>query len=218
LNVSDALRARTSIRAFLDRPVASSLIRELLESANFSPSGGNIQPWRIYVINGPVMPRFLAHLGERTEPEEPAYDVYPPKLKEPYRSSRYRCGEDMYALLGIPREDRPARLRQLERNFRFFDAPAALFCFVDRIMGPPQWSDLGMFLQSFMLAATEAGLSTCAQECWATRPAAVTDFVEAPPELTLFCGMSVGYADPDAAVNRLRTDREPLDTWATFLE
>ena len=218
LDVSAALRARTSIRAFLDRPVADDLIRELLTSASYAPSGGNLQPWRIYVLNGPVMPRFLAHLSERTEPEEPAYAVYPPKLKEPYRSSRFKCGEDMYALLGIPRDDRPARLRHFARNFRFFDAPAALFCFVDRIMGPPQWSDLGMFLQSFMLAAQEAGLSTCAQECWATRPEAVTEFVAAPPELTLFCGMAMGYANPDAPVNRLRTDREPLEAWATFLQ
>ena len=150
-------------------------------------------------------------------PEEPAYDVYPPALKEPYRSQRFKVGEDMYALLGIPREDKPARLRHLARNFRFFDAPAAFFCFVDRVMGPPQWSDLGMFLQSFMLLAQEAGLDTCAQEAWANRAQMVSDFVNAPEELMLFCGMAIGYANPDAPVNALVADRDPLESWTTFV-
>lgn len=217
MTVSEAVRTRRSVRAFLETPVPDATLRELLEKAARAPSGGNLQPWRIYVINGETMGRFLAYVESRSEREAPAYAIYPPKLKEPYRSSRYRIGEDMYALLGIPREDRAARLAHLARNYRFFDAPAALFCFVDRVMGPPQWSDLGMFLQTFMLLAQEAGLDTCAQESWANRPDTVASFVEAPEELTLFCGVAIGHADPDAPVNRLVSDREPLSAWATFV-
>lgn len=218
MNVSEAMRRRKTIRNFLDTPVDDALIRELLEKAARAPSGGNLQPWRVYVLNGPVIPRFLSFLESRNEPETPEYDVYPPKLKEPYRSSRFELAESMYALLEIPREDKPARLAHVARNFRFFDAPAAFFCFVDRIMGPPQWSDLGMFLQSFMLLAQEAGLDTCPQEAWATRPKSVAEFVDAPPELMLFCGMAMGYANPNAPVNALVSKREPIERWATFLE
>ena len=217
MNVSDAVQRRKSIRNFLDTPVEDSLIRELLEKAARSPSGGNLQPWRIYVINGPVMPRFLSFLDQRNEDEVPEYDIYPPKLKDPYRTSRFKLAEDMYALLEIPREDKPARLAHVARNFQFFDAPAAFFCFVDRIMGPPQWSDLGMFLQTFMLLAQEAGLDTCPQEAWAAKPQSVSEFVNAPEELMLFCGMAIGHANPDAPVNSLVSEREPLDQWATFL-
>ena len=113
----------------------------------------------------------------------------------------------MYALLGIGREDKSARFAHLARNFSFFDAPAAFFCFVDRQMGPPQWSDLGMFLQTFMLLAEEAGLSTCAQEAWANRPISVAEFVNAGPELMLFCGMAIGYKDDSKNVNQLVSDR-----------
>lgn len=218
MNVTEALRARTSIRNFLDTPVDDAAIRDLLRDASWAPSGGNLQPWRIYVINGPVMQRLHDFLNEREEQATPAYPVYPPNLKEPYRSSRYKVAEDMYALLGIPREDKPARLAHVARNFTFFDAPTALFCFTDRIMGPPQWADLGMFLQSFMLLAQSAGLSTCAQEAWARKSEAVTDFVQAPPELTLFCGLALGHANPDAPVNSLRTERAQLDEWTTFVE
>ena len=89
--------------------------------------------------------------------------VYPQPLGEPYRTARFELGEQMYATIGIPRDNRAARLEQLAKNYDFFGAPATIFCFVDRQMGPPQWSDLGMFLQTFMLAATAAGLDTCPQ-------------------------------------------------------
>jgi len=163
------------------------------------------------------MQRFHDHLASQTEREAPAYDVYPPNLSEPYRSRRFKVGEDMYALLGIPRDDKAARLAHLARNFLFFDAPAGFFCYVDKSMGPPQWADLGMFLQTFMLLAEEAGLATCAQEAWATRPNAVTSFTGAPAEQVLFCGMAIGYPNLQAPVNRLVSDRDELSTWATFL-
>ena len=216
MKVSDAVAQRKSIRAFLKTPVDNTLIADLLSRAARAPSGGNLQPWRLFIINGKAMTDFLAHLEDRDPREQPAYRIYPENLPSPYRDSRFKVGEDMYALLGIPREDKAARLKHLARNFRFFDAPAAFFCFVDGRMGPPQWSDLGMFLQTFMLLAEEAGLSTCAQEAWASRPEAVSSFVAAPPELMLFCGMAMGYP-ADAPVNQLVTDREPLDAWATFV-
>ena len=180
MKVSDAVMSRRSIRAFTAEPVENAQLRRLLEKAARAPSGGNVQPWRVYVINGPSMRRFRDFLATRTAPETPAYAIYPENLKEPYRSSRFKVGEDMYALLGIPREDRGARIRRLMENYNFFGAPAALFCFVDRQMGPPQWSDLGMFLQTFMLLAREAGLDTCAQEAWSTRPDTVAEFVRCP--------------------------------------
>ena len=217
MKVSDAVAARRSIRKFLDTPVDNEVIAELLTKAARAPSGGNLQPWRVFVVNGERMAEFQSFLNSYEGKEKPAYAVYPPDLKSPYRDSRFKVGEDMYALLGIPREDKPARFAHLARNYDFFDAPAGFFCFIDRQMGPPQWSDLGMFLQSFMLLAQEAGLDTCAQEAWAMRSGAVTEFVGADPELMLFCGMAIGHRDPDAPVNTLVSDREPLENWARFV-
>ena len=164
MKVSEAIKNRHSVRAFLNNPVSTELIKKLLEQSSRSPSGGNLQPWKIYVINDDSMKNFLKFQSEWSEPETPAYDIYPRELKEPYKSFSKKVGEQMYGSLGIAREDKEARWAQVLKNYEFFGAPAALFCFVDRQMGPPQWSDLGMFLQTFMLLAQEHGLDTCAQE------------------------------------------------------
>ncbi len=217
MDVTAAIQARSSIRSFLPTAVADETLRSLLEVASRAPSGGNVQPWRVYVVNGESMARLREHLVGQPPIEAPEYDIYPPKLTEPYRTNRYTIGEQMYATLGIAREDKTGRLRQFAHNGEFFGAPAALFCFVDRQMGPPQWSDLGMFLQTFMLLAVDAGLATCAQEYWSVRHGAITSFVGAPDEEMLFCGMAIGYADAAAPINELRSERMPLDEWARFV-
>ena len=218
MDVTEAVDSRKSIRAFLDKAVDDSLIKELLEKSSRAASGGNLQPWKIYVINGKTMNSFHKFQSEWTEPETPAYAIYPENLKEPYKTSRYEVADDMYSLLGIEREDKEARFKQVLKNYQFFGAPAAFFCFVDRQMGRPQWSDLGMFLQTFMLLAREAGLDTCPQEAWAMKQESVTAFVEAPDELMLFCGMAIGYQDVSEKVNELRTTRRPIEDWATFIQ
>jgi len=217
MNVSDAVSQRSSIRSFLSRRVPDKIIKDLLLKSSRSPSGGNVQPWKIFVINNSAMSEFLEYQKNWTDPEVPAYEIYPPKLKEPYRSSRFQLGEQMYELLGIGRENKDARVAQVMENFRFFGAPCAFFCFIDRQMGPPQWSDLGMFLQTFMLLAKEAGLDTCAQEAWSMKHDSVSKFVKAEDSDILFCGMAIGYRDESAAVNSLKSERRPLKEWAKFL-
>ncbi|MDC1110372.1 nitroreductase [Gammaproteobacteria bacterium] len=217
MNVSDAVKNRLSVRSFKNLPVEDSLVSELLSMASRSPSGGNLQPWKIFVLNNSAMQHFLEFQKNWTEPEIPAYDIYPEKLKEPYRTSRYELGEQMYELLGIGRDDKEARIAQVMENFRFFGAPCAFFCFVDRQMGPPQWSDLGMFLQTFMLLAKEAGLDTCAQEAWSMKHDSVSKFVKAEDSDILFCGMAIGYRDESAVVNSLKSERRPIKEWAKFL-
>ncbi|MDA8543963.1 nitroreductase [Gammaproteobacteria bacterium] len=217
MNVTEAVLTRSSIRSYLNKPVSNDLLKVLLEKSSRSASGGNLQPWKIFVINNSSMGAFLNFQENWSEPELPAYDIYPPKLKEPYRTSRFELGEQMYELLGIDREDKEGRISQVMENFRFFGAPCAFFCFVDRQMGPPQWSDLGMFLQTFMLLAKETGLDTCAQEAWSMKHDSVSKFVKAEDSDILFCGMAIGYRDNNAIINSLKSERRPLNEWAKFV-
>ena len=161
--LTEIIKSRKSVRAYLDKPVSNDLIKELLIKASQSPSGGNLQPWKIYIINEQSMEDFLKFQKNWKGKEEPPYPIYPEKLKEPYRTSRNQMGEDMYSLIGIERDDKLGRMNQMLKNFDFFGAPAGLFCIVDKQMGLPQWSDLGMFLQTFMLLAVDSDLDNCAQ-------------------------------------------------------
>ncbi|MCC6653284.1 MAG: nitroreductase [Candidatus Eisenbacteria bacterium] len=221
MHVQDALATRLSVRDFLPTPVSGELIREILITAARAPSGGNLQPWHIAVIAGEPLTRLRSLMIDRVaacpEGEPVEYDIYPPSLHSPYRERRFEVGEDMYRLLGIAREDKAARRAWFARNYQFFGAPLALFCSVDRRMGPPQWSDLGMFLQSVMLLLRERGLDSCPQECWSLYHETVGRFIALPPERLLFCGMAIGYRNPDHPVNRLASKRAPLTEFAEFM-
>ena len=213
MDVAEAVKKRISTRAFKPDPVPGETVRRLLQLAAQAPSGGNLQPWRVSALAGEALAAFKALVA--TSPmEEPEYEVYPASLWDPFRTRRFVCGEDLYASIEIPREDRPARLRQLARNGDFFGAPVGLFFCLDRKLGPPQWSDLGMFMQSFMLLAVAEGLATCPQEYWARYPKTVGRFVDLPDDHMLFSGMALGYADESHPINNWRTRRDPLADWA----
>jgi nitroreductase len=220
MNVSTAIDTRMSCRAFLATPVPRQTIVNILEAAKRAPSGGNLQPWRVHVLTGEPLAQFVALIRSKL-PAQPTgegteYHVYPPDLHEPYRSRRFKCGEDLYATIGITRDNKLGRLRQFARNYEFFGAPVALFFSVDRRMGQDQWADIGMFMQNIMLLAREHDLHTCPQEAWAVWHKTLTGFLPIPQEHMLFCGMALGYRDETAPINTLRTDRAPLEEFATL--
>ena len=221
LTVTEALKARTSVRAFSDKPVGECTVHELLEAARWSPSGGNLQPWKVIVVAG-AQRDAVARLASTTIMENPAgeadeYPIYPKGLGEPYRSRRYEVGEAMYVLLGIPKEDRAARLQWVIRNFEFFGAPVGLFFVIERSMGHGQWAHLGMFMQSLALVAQEAGLATCMQESWGMVRKTLHRHFELTDDQVIYCGMALGYGDSDEAVNTLRTARAEVGEFASLL-
>lgn len=217
MNVSEAVERRISIRAFKPDPVPGKLVREILEAAARAPSGGNLQPWRVYALAGAPLEALKAQVRANPMGEPPEYDVYPANLWDPLRTRRYECGEDLYATIGIGRDDKPGRLRQLAKNGELFGAPVGLFFCLDRKVGPPQWADVGMFMQTVMLLAVERGLDTCAQEYWARYPQTVAKAVNLPEDHMLFSGMALGWRDETAPINTLRTRRDPLEAWGELI-
>ncbi|MCK0070690.1 nitroreductase [Kordiimonas laminariae] len=221
MKVTDALNSRISTRAFLDTPVSKETITELLERASHSPSGGNLQPWKVIVVAGEEkeaasMAAKMALANNPKGEAEGELSIYPTDLKEPYRSRRYKVGEDMYALLGIPREDKAARFQWLVNNFDFFGAPVGLFFVMDECMGKGQFAHLGMFMQSIALVAAEMGLATCMQEAWGMARTSLHKHFELPETDVLYCGMALGFADNDAEVNQLKTDRASVEEFTSF--
>ena len=220
MNVSEAVASRRSVRGFRDTPVDPAVIRRVVEKAGRAPSGGNVQPWHIDVVAGAPLLELKAIMAKRIaeapggEPTE--YHIYPKELPEANKRYRFEVGEELYRALGIPREDKMQRLMWFARNFQFFGAPVALFCTVAKTMGPPQWSDLGMYLQTLMLLLREAGLDSCPQECWAIYPATIRAFLGTPDDRMLFTGMAIGFIDNADPANAARPGRAQLADFASF--
>jgi len=219
MDLDIALDTRRSARAFKDTPVPKELIEELLLRASRSPSGTNVQPWKVYVAMGKTRDRLSEELlaYRETHPEDGGKE-WPSEGKrmEPYISRMRKLGKDMYTLLEIPKGDKQANWNQWGRNYKFFDAPVGLIFTIDKDLDRTSWLDIGMFMQSLMLSATARGLDTCAQGAWNQFWKVTKDVMEIPDEEYVVCGMSLGYADETSPVNTLVAEREPLSSFAFF--
>ncbi|WP_367127204.1 nitroreductase [Saccharothrix sp. HUAS TT1] len=219
MDVYEAVTGRRAVRAFTDRPVPDEVLRRVLAAAAWSPSGSNLQPWHAYVVTGTPLAEIKERAGERVVAGDPwderEYEMYPAALGSPYRERRAAFGEQRYGSLGVTREDVEARQRAAAGNWDCFGAPAALFCYVDRDLGLPQWSDVGMFLQTVMLLLRAEGLHSCPQMAWSVYRKTVADVLSPPEGLILFCGVSIGYED--VAAHHPRTGRAPLAETVVFV-
>ena len=223
-HVDAAITSRRSVRAFLPTAVPNEVVRQILATAARAPSGTNIQPWRVYVLTGNRLKQLSdAILAAYNDPEiakahSEAYPYYPKEWVSPYIERRRKIGWDLYGLLGITREDKDKMRHQHGRNYLFFDAPVGLIFSIDRVLEQGSWLDYGMFLQNIMVAARGRGLDTCPQAAFNPCHRVIRETVQRPDNEELVCGMALGYADNDAVANRLTTEREPLNVWATFLD
>lgn len=215
MNVHEAVETRRSVRAFKADPVDKDLVWRVLSRALRAPSGGNLQPWQIVVVGDDRLRELkeavALRIGQNPDSDPMDYDIYPPHLSEPYSQRRFDMGNDLYALLGVPRGDLAGRAQWFRRNFEFFGAPLALFLTIDRQMGPPQWADLGILLQTIMLLLREEGLHSCPQESWARYPTTLRQHLEVADNHIIFCGLSIGYEDTNHPTARLATTRARPD-------
>lgn len=218
-SVTDAINTRITTRAFLDKPVPHDVLTGIFETARRTASGGNLQPWNVHVLTGKPLDTFrngVIAKAMKQDFEQETHPAYPSPLWEPMRSWRYKLGEDMYALLKIAKDDKPARLMQVAKNFTFFGAPVGILIVGDKRLGMPQHLDIGIYVQSLMMLAREQGMHTAPQGAWRSWPNSVKEFTGHSDDQEILVGMSMGYADPDQPVNDLVSDRAALEELVTF--
>ncbi len=221
MDLEDAIRTRRSMRGFLDKPVPRETVERILELAACAPSGSNIQPWKVVVVAGDAKRR-LSDAVRRLRAEDPdgdaaEYDYYMSRFREPYLARRRACGWGLYELAGIAKGDRDASLAFAGRNFDFWDAPVGMIFTLDKDMGQGAWVDLGMFLQTLMLAARGDGLHSCAQAAWRNYPNLLRRELGIGADETIVCGLSLGWLDETRPENALRTTREPVSAFARMI-
>lgn len=226
--VDQAITSRHSVRAFLDKAVATSDIKDILQVASRAPSGTNTQPWKVYVVTGnkrrEMIDRVVAAQLEIYESPEMAnqyhetFAYYPETWISPYIDRRRENGWGLYGLLGIQKGEKEKMATQQLRNYQLFDAPVALYFTVNKAMGIGSKMDISMMIQNVMVAAKARGLDTCPQAAWNHFHGIVLDVLNAPDDEELVCTVALGYADPDHIVNTFITPRASVDEFAVFLD
>ncbi len=217
-----AITSRRSVRAFLDTPVPRDTVEDILHVASQAPSGTNMQPWKVYVATGETLKRLtgdvLAAHGNGSFERRQTWKYYPDTFPEPYKTRRRAVGLGLYGLLGIEKGDGARMHQQMGRNYMFFDAPVGLMFTIDDRLEIGSWLDYGMFLQNIMIAARARGLDTCPQAAWPAYDKAIRPVLGIGDGETIVCGMALGYKDPEAIENTLVPEREPVESFTTFLD
>lgn len=219
MSFESLVHTRRSVRGFhRDRTVDEDTIREILELCQRAPSNCNVQPWRVWVLSGDARDRLSKALcarldaGDWGNPEDPI-DTF----KDEYRRLQVACAVEMYTAMNVARDDMEGRVRAQRRNFEFFDAPHVAIVAMEEHYDIGVSLDIGTWLQTFMLALVDRGLSSCPQAALRLYPDVVREEVGIPSTMRILCGVSFGYEDPDVPANRARQDREPLESNVTFL-
>ncbi|RVU18915.1 nitroreductase [Streptomyces antnestii] len=219
MDVYEAVDGRRAVRAFSDEPVPQEVLARVLTAATRAPSSGNLQPWHTYVVAGGPLAELKRRATARALAGDPGdereYPMYPAELTSPYTDRFAAAAAQRYEALGIVRDDpeRPMKIAAL--NSEAFGAPVVLFCYLDRTMGPGQWADAGMYLQTVMLLLRAEGLHSCPQVMWTMYRKTVSQLVGADDGLVLLCGVSVGFEKEGAP--RLRTARADMTETVSFI-
>ena len=217
--VSRALQERTSIRAFLDKPVPDHVLKRIFGLSQMSPSNCNVQPWQVYVVSGKeqeALKEKLVAEVKKGHPPNPDFN-WEIKYEGVHRDRQFGAAFALYGSMGIERQDKEGRMKAMLRNWEFFGAPHTVFFTMAKYMNIMGAVDLGIYAQSLALLMTDEGISSCMQGALGQYPDPIREHLNIPGDIGILFGMSFGYADPSEPVNTTRTDRVPLDAAVNFL-
>ena len=221
MNIKQLIESRYSVRSFLDKDVDFKKVKSILDTANSAPSGGNIQPWKVYVLGNNSKNELITQALNNYDTgvqEDIEYEIYPKPLAEEYKKRRSQCAADMYDALSIARDDIDTRLKQVRENFKFFGAPIGMIVTIDKSFAQNGWGHVGMFLQNLWLTAINEGLGVCLQESWSIYPKTVKKVIDCPDSEIIWCGIAMGYPNNEDPINNYRTSRDSLDTFTSFID
>ena len=197
MSLDEAIRRRRSVRGFLPDEVPDATLREVFELAQWAPSNCNVQPWTPHVVSGAALRRLrdaLVDAGMRDLPIKPDFRA-DPKFTGVHRERQVDAAQQLYGAMGVERRDLVGRKMAYVRNHACFDAPHAVFIFMDEAFGPREATDIGMYAQTLMLALTARGIASCAQGALSLFPDIVRAHLGVASDQKLLFGVSFGYED-----------------------
>jgi nitroreductase len=216
-DLDQIIAARRSVRGYRPEPVSDDILHEVLTLAQRAPSNCNVQPWRVYIASGPVLQSLRAALvAAATAGHAEAMSSSIDTFFGPYREKQVACAVELYGRMGIAREDRVGRQKAMLRNFEFFDAPHVAYVCMAKSFGIGVALDVGMYVQTLMLAMQSRGIGSCAQAALRAFPEVAAAHLGIPEDEQVLCGISFGYEDPAVPANQTRQPRDPVESNVVF--
>lgn len=217
-DLDETIRERRSVRGFLPKPVPREVIEEVLDLAQHAPSNCNVQPWRVYIASGETREKLRAALVEAVTGGASSGAMAPvDDFRGGYRDKQVACAVELYGKMGIERGDKLGRLEAMLRNFEFFDAPHVAYICMDKSFGIGVALDVGMYVQTLMLAMQSRGIGSCAQAALRACPDLVAALLGIPDDQQILCGLSFGYEDAAVPANQTRQPRDPISSNVVFV-
>jgi nitroreductase len=211
---------RNSVRKYTAQPVPMEMIESILTVARSAPSGGNLQPGKFVVMSGEPLQAFsdtlCAAIEDGLEITE-QYTYFPDPMPRPLLRRQAETAGALYKAAGIDRKDVRARDDLFLQNYRFFSAPIGIVVTIDQRLGSGCYMDMGMTLQTLLLAAQAAGLASCGIGALANYGPFIGEYLGLEDNEIVVCGIALGYEETGAAINQFRTKRSPLKDYATFI-
>lgn len=218
ISLVDAIKQRRSVRGFLDKEVPQDTLNAIFELSLRAPSNCNIQPWHVYVASGELKDSLREKMVQQVNqgvPFNSDYE-YPDTFAGEYRKRQVDCAMALYDNMGVERGDKEGRQRAMLRNFEMFDAPHVVFIGMDKVFGASVAIDVGMYMQTLMLAMTAYGVTCCPQGTMRYFPDLVREAFDIGDDINILLGITFGYEDPSVPANKTVIGREPIEQLVQF--
>jgi len=225
ISVIDAITSRSSKRKFLNKPVPKEVQEKILEAAAMTPSGANMQPWKVHAISNKAVldeigEAIIKHIDAGGEVDQ-FIQYYPLKWKNPYKLRRIQTGVGLYEKMGVDRKDKQRRQELWYDNYRWFGAQTVFFICTDTSLidgAQGAFIDCGAYMQSIMLAAKAFGLDSCPQGSTTEYGKIIAKVLDLPENQALLYSIVLGYEDSSAVQNSYQPQRAPMEEIVTFID
>ena len=211
---------RRNVRGYKKEPVSRKLISEIIEVAKGAPSSMNTQPWFFHVVTGEPLERIRKG---NTEKMMAGADVdreikMNHGYEGAYRQRQVDIAKQLFAVMGIAREDAEKRQDWVMRGFRQFDAPVSIVMTCEKTMEHDTIChfDLGAAVYGLVLAAWTRGLGTVINGQGIMQSSVVREHANIPEDQTIMTCVAMGWPDFTFAANDVKSVREDNGNFVTF--
>ena len=208
MDLFKAMEERRSTRGFLEKPLEKGELERLLHLATRAPSAINLQPWEFIVVSGEERKRLSRMLIKLLKERKTTCG---PSTKEPLPLFFKRRQKDLLDRIA-PCLPEGIRFDEFinEGSCNFYGAPTAVIIAIDRAFSSDHFTDIGITMGWFLLAAHAMGLGTCPIGIISSFKEEIRESLNIPDTKDIVKSIAVGYPDPDASINRAKSERVPL--------